>query len=144
MIEEIYEFLINYGLKNDELNNFQRLNEDLYFANLDIVKTNIEFLENKGIEKNEIISIIQKNPFMLTCGSKKEKMLEEIYNSIFTSEEIKELIIQYPSAYTVNPVELQEVIDYINSKKIDLKNFINNNPQVLSYDLDELKNYMGE
>ena len=144
MIEEIYDFLINYGFKNDELNNFQRLNEDLYFANLGIVKTNIEFLENKGIEKNEIISIIQKNPFMLTCGSKKKKMLEEIYNSIFTSEEIKELIIQYPSAYTVNPLELQEVIDYINSKKIDLKDYINNNPKILSFDLDEIKNYMGE
>ena len=144
MIEEIYDFLINYGFKNDELNNFQRLNEDLYFANLGIVKTNIEFLENKGLEKNKIINNIQKNPFMLTCGSKKKQMLEEIYNSIFTLEEIKALIIQYPSLYTVNPLELQEVIDYINSKKVNLKDYINNNPKILSFDLDEIKNYMGE
>ncbi len=142
MIEEIYDYLVNYGFIHEELKKFERKNEDLYFANLEIIESNIEFLKSKGIEKNEIMNIMRKNPFMLTCGSKKKKMLEDIYNSIFTFEEIKELIIKYPSAYTVNPLELKEVIDYANSKNVNFKDCINKNPKVLSFDLSEMEKFI--
>lgn len=141
MIEEVYEYLINYGFGHDELKKFEKANEDLYFAGLKIVESNIEFLESKGIEKHEIVNIIRTNPFMLTCGSKKKKMLDEIYKRIFTSEEIIDLIIRYPSFFTVNPLELNETIEYLNSKKIDLKSFINSNPEILSFDENEIKKF---
>ena len=67
----------------------------------------------KGLTQKEIIEVIKKDAFMLTSGTKKKELLDEIYKEIFNDDEIKETILNYPDMYIVSPVELQEVINYI-------------------------------
>lgn len=140
MNEEIYEYLNNYGFTSEELKAFNKENEKLYFANLKNVKDNIEFLEAKGLKQNEIIEVIRKDSFMLTVSTKKKEVLNEIYKEIFRDNEIKETIIKYPDMYIVSPVELRDVINYIKSKNLNPREIIINDLNVLSFDLEEIKN----
>ena len=118
----------------------EEIYENLYFANLKNVKDNIEFLEAKGLKQNEIIEVIRKDSFMLTVSTKKKEVLNEIYKEIFRDNEIKETIIKYPDMYIVSPVELRDVINYIKSKNLNPREIIINDLNVLSFDLEEIKN----
>ena len=140
MNEEIYEYLNNYGFTSEELIAFNKENEKLYFANLKNITDNIEFLEAKGLNQKEIIEVIKKDTFMLTSSTKKKELLDEIYKEIFNDDEIKETILNYPDMYIVSPVELQEVINYIKSKSLNPKEIIISDLNVLSFDLEDIKN----
>ena len=129
MKEEVFEYLIDYGFNKQDLEEFLKVNEKLFFANKD-----------KELNQEEIINIIKKECFLLTISSKKKELLDNIYNRIFNKEELKQLIIIYPSSYVVNPLELNEIINYINIKGYNIKNTIINNPDILSYDIEYLKN----
>ena len=142
MNEEIYEYLNNYGFTSEELLAFNKENEKLYFASLKNVTDNIEFLEFKGLNQKEIIEVIKKDTFMLTASTKKKKLLDEIYKEIFKDDEIKETIIKYPDMYIVSPVELQEVINYIKSKNLNPREIIISDLNVLSFNLEDVKNKM--
>ena len=142
MNEEIYEYLNNFGFTSEELTAFNKENEKLYFASLKNVTDNIEFLEAKGLNQKEIIEVIKKDTFMLTASTKKKKLLDEIYKEIFKNDEIKETIIKYPDMYIVSPVELQEVINYIKSKNLNPREIIISDLNVLSFNLEDVKNKM--
>lgn len=142
MKEEIYDYLINYGFKEEDLNQIKEHNEKIYFAVLKNITDNIEFLESKGLEKSQVIEVVRKNPFMVTAGTRKKQILDEIYKVFFNKIEIKELIIKNPDTYIINPIELREVIDYLNIKKLNVKDIINENVNILSFDLDEIKEYI--
>ena len=43
MIDEIYQFLVNYGFSKENLRRFEEENENMYFVSLDKVKENIDF-----------------------------------------------------------------------------------------------------
>ena len=77
---------------------------------------------------------------MLTVSTKKKEVLNEIYKEIFRDNEIKETIIKYPDMYIVSPVELRDVINYIKSKNLNPREIIINDLNVLSFDLEEIKN----
>ena len=139
MNEEIYEYLNNYGFTSEELLSFNKENEKLYFASLKNVTDNIEFLKSKGLNQKEIVDIIRKDPYMLTVSTKKKEVLDEIYKEIFYDEEIKETIIKYPDMYIVSTVELRDVINYIKSKNLNLKEIINSDLNILSFDLEDIK-----
>lgn len=139
MNEEIYEYLNNYGFTSEELLAFNKENEKLYFASLKNVTDNIEFLKSKGLNQKEIVDIIRKDPYMLTVSTKKKEVLDEIYKEIFYDEEIKETIIKYPDMYIVSTVELRDVINYIKSKNLNLKEIINSDLNILSFDLEDIK-----
>jgi hypothetical protein len=139
---EIYEYLINYGFKKDDLDNIKKNNEKIYFASLKNIEDNILFLQNKELEKNEIIKLVKKNPYILTAGTQKKQMLDEIYSKIFNKEEIKEYIKKYPDMYIVNPIELKETIEYIKKLNLNIKDIINENINILSIDLDEISEYI--
>lgn len=143
MREDIYDYLINYGFTEEDLSRIKEENDKVYFAILKNITDNIEFLENKGLEKNEVIQVVRKNPYIITAGTRKKQLLDELYNSIFNKGEIKELIIKYPYIYIVNPIELKEVIDYLNNVKLNLKDIINENIDVLSFDLENIKKYLN-
>lgn len=143
MREDIYDYLINYGFTEEDLSRIKEENDKVYFAILKNITDNIEFLENKGLEKNEVIQVVRKNPYIITAGTRKKQLLDELYNSIFNKDEIKELIIKYPYIYIVNPIELKEVIDYLNNVKLNLKDIINENIDVLSFDLENIKKYLN-
>ena len=53
--KEVYEFLKEYGFTRDEIHYFQDENEKMFFTNLIEVNKNIDFLKNKGLNKEEIM-----------------------------------------------------------------------------------------
>lgn len=139
MKENIFDYLKDYGFEKEDIFSFQDINDNLFFVDISLVTTNIKFFENKGLSKEEVIKVIKNNPFLLTIGSKKKELLDNIYYNIFTKEELKNLIIKYPDSYIVNPLELKELIDYIKNKNLDIKELINKDNSILEktiYNID--------
>lgn len=119
MIDEIYQFLVNYGFSKENLRRFEEENENMYFVSLDKVKENIDFFTNKGLNKSEIINIVNINPFILTLSSKRKIAFDDIYiNKLnLSNEEIKYLLNINNSIYTCSPIELDKIINYLNKEK---------------------------
>lgn len=144
MKDEIYEYLMNYGFNKENLDRFEDLNEDIYFVSLDKVKENINFFTNKRLNKNEIISLANINPFILTLSSKRKNAFEEIYiNKLnLSNEEIKNLLNINNNIYTCSPLELDKIINYLNKNKnysIDnIKKIILTNPNIINKKIDEI------
>ena len=92
MKEEIYDYLISYGFIENDLENIKKNNDKVYFATLKNITDNIEFLEDKGLQRDDIIKIIRKNPYMITTGTRKKELLDEIYSKIFNKDEMKNFI----------------------------------------------------
>ena len=139
MKENIFDYLKDYGFEKEDIFSFQDINDNLFFVDISLVRTNIKFFEDKEKSKEEVIKVIKNNPFLLTIGSKKKELLDNIYYNIFTKEELKNLIINYPDSYIVNPLELKELIDYIKNKGLDIKEVINKDNSVLEktiYNID--------
>ena len=144
MPEEVYNYLIEYGFSNEELDNFQEENDKMFFASIDVVKNNISFLEGLGLNKEDIINTFRLNPFMITVGNNRITALNKIYYEVlgFNNEDIKSLILKNADLYTASPIELEKNINYLKDKKcsIDMiKKFILDNPKVVNAYLDEFK-----
>ena len=137
MKEEVYEYLHDYGFSAIDLDKIEDTNEEMYFTNIKEVRKNLTFLEDKYLEPVDIINIINDNPFMLTEKNNRLESLDNIYNVVLgiDYEELKKLIINNPEAYTISPVELQAIIDYMKefgyTKEI-IKEFILKNTKVIS------------
>ena len=82
MLEEVYNYLIEYGFSNEELDNFQEENEKMFFTSIDIIKNNISFLEGIKLNKEDIINILRINPFMITVGNDRIVALNKIYYEV--------------------------------------------------------------
>lgn len=144
MPEEVYNYLTEYGLSNEELDNFQEENEKMFLASIDVVKNNISFLEGIKLNKEDIINILRINPFMITVGNNRITALNKIYYEVlgFTSADIKSLILKNADLYTASPIELEKNINYLKDKKCNIdmiKKFIMDNPKVVNAYLDEFK-----
>ena len=139
MKEEVFEYLIDYGFNKEDLEEFLKINDKLFFANLDNIKNNINFFKDKELTKDEIINIIKEECFLLTISNKKKELLDNIYYNIFNKDELKNLIITYPPSYVVNPLELEEIINYIKDLGYNIKSIIINNKDLLSYDIEDVK-----
>ena len=139
MKEEVFEYLIEYGFDKEDLEEFLKINDKLFFANLDNIKNNINFFKDKELTKDEIINIIKEECFLLTISNKKKELLDNIYYNIFNKDELKNLIITYPPSYVVNPLELEEIINYIKDLGYNIKSIIINNKDLLSYDIEDVK-----
>lgn len=144
MKDEIYEYLINYGFSKENLDKFEELNENMYFVSLNKVKENISFFTNKGLNNNEIISLANINPFILTLSSKRKNAFDEIYiNKLnLSNEEIKNLLNINNNIYTCSPLELDKIINYLNKDNNysidDIKQIILNNPNIINKKIDEI------
>ena len=144
MPEEVYNYLIEYGFSNEELDNFEEENDKMFFVSTDIVKNNISFLEGLGLNKEDIINILRINPFMITVGNNRITALNKIYYEVLglNNDDIKSLILKNADLYTASPIELEKNINYLKDKKcsIDMiKKFILDNPKVVNAYLDEFK-----
>lgn len=142
MIEEVYDYLREYGFSKEEVNGFQDENEEMFFTNLEEIEKNINFLINKGLIKEEVLEVIKKDPYMLTVKNNRLDYLEKIYCDILglTKEEIHKLIINNPDAYIISPIELEKIISYLkdNNYNIDkIKELILNNPTIINLTLEE-------
>ena len=145
MREEVYDFLREYGFTKEEVNYFEDENEEMYFTNLVEVNKNIDFLINKGLNKEEIMQVFRVDPFMITVKNNRLEMLDKIYLEVLklNKDELKQLIINNPDTYIASPIELNKCIEYLkeNNYTIEIiKNFLINNPQLVNMYLDEFKN----
>ena len=139
MIEEVYNYLREFGFTKDEVNFFEDSNEKMFFTNINEVKKNISFLNNKNLTKEEIIQVFKKNPFMITVKDSRLNALDKIYleELKFESNLLKELIVNNPETYTISPIELQKIIDYLKEHNYSIeviRDFILKNPKIISID----------
>lgn len=144
MIEEVYDYLREYGFSKEEVNSFQDENEEMFFTNLEEIEKNINFLINKELSKEEILEVIKKDPYILTVKNNRLDYLEKIYKELLgmTKEEIHKLIINNPDAYIISPIELEKIISYLkdNNYNIDkIKELILNNPATINLTLEEFE-----
>lgn len=142
MIEEVYNYLREYGFTKEEVYSFEEENEKMFFTNLTEVNKNIDFLMNKGLNKEEVMNIFRNNPFMITVKNNRLEALDKIYleELSFSTNELKKLTKDNPSTYTESPIELQRIIDYLKTQGYAIeiiKNFILKNCNVISMTLDE-------
>ena len=145
MREEVYEFFKEYGFTRDEIHYFQDENEKMFFTNLIEVNKNIDFLKNKGLNKEEIMQVFRIDPFMITVKNNRLEALDKIYLEVLklTNEELKNLKIKNPDTYIVSVSELNKNIDYLKEHNYNIetiRNFLINNPQLVSMSPEEFKN----
>ena len=141
MREEIYDYLHEYGFSAIDIDKIEKENEDMFYTDISEVRKNITFLEEKYLESEDIINIINDNPFMLTEKNNRLEALDDIYNGIlsFDYESLKTLIKNNPEAYTISPIELNKIINHmkeIGYSKDIIKQFILKNSKVISMSYD--------
>ena len=144
MQEQVYDYLREYGFTKEEVNNIEEVNEKMFFTSKEIVFSNIKFLTDKGLSKEEIIKLINNNPFMLTVGKNRLEYLDKIYLNILSlnNSELKNLIISNSDTYIVSPIELEGIINYLKNNNYTnegIKQLIINNPSIVSIKLDKFK-----
>lgn len=142
MIEEVYDFLREYGFTKEEVNYFEDENDDMYFTNMIEVNKNIDFLINKELNKEEIMQVFRVDPFMITVKNNRLDALDKIYieDLKLNKDELKQLIIDNPDAYIVSVTELNKNIDYLKEHNYPIetiKKFFITNPQLISMSNEE-------
>lgn len=145
MKEEVYNYLREYGFTKEEVYSFEEENEKMFFTNLVEVNKNIDFLINKGLNKEEVMHVFRKNPFMITVKNNRLNALDKIYleELSFTKEELKKIIKDNPAVYTESPIELEKIIDRM--KKLNcsiktIKEILLENPKILDMTINEFDN----
>ena len=144
MLEEVYEYLYDYGFDDSEIDAIENENEQMFFTDLEEVRKNIAFLEGKFLTQDDIIDVINSNPFMLTEKDNRLDALEEIYNCAleFDYESMIQLIKANPEAFTISPIELNKIIDYLKTKDyniIEIKELFIKEPKLISMNFTEFK-----
>ena len=145
MREEVYDYLREYGFTKEEVYSFEKENEKMFFTNLTEVNKNIDFLINKGLNKEEIMQVFRNNPYMITVKNNRLSALDKIYieDLQFNKDELKKIINDNPSTYTESPIELQKIIDHM--KKLNcsiktIKEIFLENPKILDMTINEFDN----
>ena len=142
MRDEVYDFLRNYGFSKEKLSYFEEINDNMYFTKLKEINKNIDFLTNKGLTKEEILFVVKNNCFMLTEKNNRLEALDNIYiNDLGLSNNlIKEIIINNPDTYSISPIELNKIINYLKDNNFDKNKIINliiKNPKIITLDYEE-------
>lgn len=145
MREDVYEFFKEYGFTRDEIHYFQDENEKMFFTNLIEVNKNIDFLKEKGLNKEEVMQVFRSNPYMLTVKNNRLDALNKIYyeDLKFSSEELKKLIINNPDIYIVSVSELNENINYLKEHNYNIetiRKLLISNPKLVSVSPEEFRN----
>ncbi len=144
MLESVYYYLKEFGFNDKEIDFFEDENEDMFSTNNIEIEKNINFLFEKGLEHEEVLDVIRKNPDMLTVKNNRLEAYDKIFNNELDMDNdmIKKLIISYPDTYVESPIDLQNIINYLKEKKYDkeyIKNLIIDNPKIISMDLSEFE-----
>ena len=143
MREDVYNYLHAYGFSSIDLDEIEKRNENMFYTNVSEVRKNITFLEEKYLDEEDIINIINENPFMLTEKNNRLEAIDKIYSELgFDYEALKQLIKNNPKAYTLSPIELNKIIDFLKSKNYNIdviKKLIIQNPKVISMKYDDFE-----
>ncbi len=142
MAEDVYDYLHTYGFNALDLDKMEKRNENIFFLTYEDAKKIINFLEEKYLKEEDIINLINENPFMITEKNNRLEALDDIYYNVlnFDSESLKEFIKSNSKAYTISPIELQKTINYLEAlgqTKKEIREFIMNNSQVINMKADE-------
>ncbi len=141
MRDEVYEYLHDYGFSAIELDKIEKENQEMFNTDLSEVKKNIAFLEEKYIPKEDIISIVNSNPFMLTEKNNRLEAVDSIYDDLnIDYESLIMLVKTNPKAYTISPVELNKIINYLKEKNYSneaIKTLVLKNPSIISMKFDK-------
>lgn len=144
MKEDVYQYLHDYGFSSIELDKIEDRNENIFFTSIKELRKNLTFLEEKYLELEDIINLVNDNPFMLTEKNNRLEAIEEIYARIgFDSESLKKILRSNSRAYTLSPIELSKIIDFLKSRNCgykEIREFFIKNPSVLSMKFDDFKN----
>lgn len=137
MLEEVYNYLHDFGFTSIDLDRIEKENNELFFSSISEVRKNIYFLKENYLEDTDIIDLIRKNPYILTERTNRIEALDEIYKGvlIIDYESMIELIKNNPETYTASPVELQKIIDFLKNKKFTIdtiRNLFIKNPKIIS------------
>lgn len=144
MLESVYYYLKDFGFNDKEIDFFEDENEDMFSTNNIEIEKNINFLFDKGLEHEEVLDVIRRNPDMLTVKNNRLEAYDKIFNNELDMDNdmIKKLIISYPDTYVESPIDLQNIINYLKEKKYDkeyIRNLIIDNPKIISMDLSEFE-----
>jgi len=110
-LEEIYNLLnkeLNLG--KEEID--KAVETNIYLKKviasdvLQVIKTFEEF----GLDYGEIAEIAKQNPWMLTESFERIRYLKKFYK-LAELTDYKELLIKQPTAMSVNPIEVKELIE---------------------------------
>ena len=144
MREDVYQYLHNYGFSSIELDKIEDRNENIFFTSIKELRKNLTFLEEKYLDLEVIINLVNDNPFMLTEKNNRLEAIEEIYARIgFDSESLKKILRSNSRAYTLSPIELSKIIAFLKSRNCgykEIREFFIKNPSVLSMKFDDFKN----
>jgi hypothetical protein len=143
MREDIYQFLHDYGFSSIELDKIEDRNENIFFTSIHELRKNLIFLEEKCLDLDDIINLVNDNPFMLTEKTNRLEAIDEIYARIgFDSDSLKKILRVNSRTYTLSPVELSRIIDFLKSMNYSIQTIRDvfvKNPMLLSMKFDEFK-----
>ena len=142
MTEDVYDYLHAYGFSALDLDKMEKSNENIFFLTYEDARKIINFLEEKYLKEEDIINLINENPFMITEKNNRLEALDDIYYNVlnFDSDSLKEFIKNNSKAYTISPIELQKTINYLEEigyQKEEIREFIKNNSQVINMKTEE-------
>ena len=137
MDKQVFEYLRILGFTDEEINYIEEQNDNITYANLYRVKQIILFLQELGLNIQIIRKICTSNVFMITETFRRINKLNNIYYKQLglNKNQIQKIIIENYSMYTINPIELEKIIEYLNSRSVNkegIKKLILQNPKVIS------------
>ena len=143
MLEEVFYELYDFGFSQKEIDDIENNNDYIFNADAEDIRKILDFLRKKGLEKQDIINLINDNPFMLTESDKRIDYYENIYNNVLklNKEELITLLKSFSECYTSRPKELEKTINYLRNKNISLeqiKKIVLNNPKIIDLKIEEV------
>ena len=141
MIDEVWDYLRDYGFTKEELNSFEKQNPKMFEVDLQTIKNNLLMLENFNLTQREVLTLVRKNFYMLTVTKNKVDYLNEIYliRLGYDDKEMRRLLLTHPDAYIDNPEKVEQVLDFLETKepKAKIKKIILEKPELLDYEITE-------
>ena len=142
MLDEVYDYLHDYGFTAIDLDEIENKNDEIFDASRKDVKKITTFLEEKDLRPDDVIEVINSNPFMLTERNNRLEELDYIYcgELAIDTTALANLIKTNPRTYTASPIELQKNIDYLIEKGYNIstiRKFILDNSQVINMKSDD-------
>ena len=115
--DDVYILLYKLGLKDAEIQEINKVNVNLAkVLDIDVLQL-LKYLEAQGLNIDEIIDVSKRNPWILTESFERLNWLEEHYKSIgIEKEKYKDLIIKYPIALSLNPMNVKLKIQELNEE----------------------------
>jgi len=121
MLEEVHDYLIEYGFAENEISTIENNNDDVFLITPEELIHRIMDLDSKEIDKSTIIKIINNNPNILSVSNSEISEIDDLFieELKFDLSELSQLIIKKPTLYNIGLENIRKVINILYSKGID-------------------------